>query len=169
MYRSSYFFISLLRRIKESLLVHTTILFMLSGAAHGGAIEYAGYARSIDSDIVVGDGLNWLPWDLAVDVPLDEMYSIDSDWRFADTSEIKRLFINFFGDTYEVYDHHWHYEDLPYEAVDKFIKIFGDTWKASEYSDDSQNMRESLANYNVEEASIAQLMFSRITVLGVPA
>jgi hypothetical protein len=75
-----------------------TGLLVISLASHAGVISHYGYERDDASNIVTGNGLEWLQWDVTKGMSIDstlQSYSIDG-WKLASNQQMAGLF-NAFG------------------------------------------------------------------------
>lgn len=81
--------------VKESLIV--TSFLVASMATQASVIEYNGFSRDVSSNIVTGNGLEWLMWDVnkgkSITEALDE-YS-HAGWMLATDTQINSLFNKF--------------------------------------------------------------------------
>jgi hypothetical protein len=78
--------------IKELLIA--TGLLVTSMASQASIIEYRGYSREVSSNIVTGNGVEWLKWDVnkgkSIKESLDEY--ADAGWMLATDTQITSLF-----------------------------------------------------------------------------
>lgn len=74
---------------------------MLSWSASASLIAFNGYTHDTNTDIVKGQGLEWLQWDRTVGISASDAQSLKDSiegggWRIADNTDISNLF-NAFG------------------------------------------------------------------------
>lgn len=115
--------------------------------AQAAILSYGGYTHDTNTDIVTGNGLEWLQWDRTLNESINSVQSqlntIDGGgWSIATNVQMAELFNAFdFGLTFDV-DHSttqtastgYQYPDTLAETDQLFIAMFGDTYEAGGYS-----------------------------------
>ncbi len=84
-------------------------LCLPSSAVHSAIITYGSYSHDTNTDIVVGDGLEWLQWDRTIGKSWLEASTLKNTiegggWEIASNAQIATLFNNFnfgFGVTFD--------------------------------------------------------------------
>lgn len=115
-------------------------LTTLSASAYADIISYGGYTHDTSTDIVTGNGLEWLQWDVTVGQSIDSAlaaYAADG-WTVASNVQMAQLFNAFdFGLTFDTYENTTQFYNTDFSSGDPgtepdeiFITMFGDTYKA---------------------------------------
>ena len=119
-----------------------SLLFITFSSSHAAIIEYGSYKHDTDTDIVVGNGLEWLQWDRTVGMSMNDVIPLldtleGGGWQIASNTQMASLFNNFnFGfiwDSNEQTDQivsngfgsGWKLGTEPYFS---FVSMFGDTY-----------------------------------------
>ena len=79
-------------------------IFLLPYSVKAEIIQFNGFSHDTDTDIVVGNGLEWLQWDRTIGISWIEANSQkdtieDGGWEIATNSQMQGLFSNFFSST----------------------------------------------------------------------
>ena len=125
-------------------LASASLALALTTSANGAIISYAGYTHDTDTNIVTGNGLEWLQWDVTIRESInsiqDQLGTLDGGrWRVASNAEMAQLFNAFdFGLTFDSDEKTGQYAYIPYtddndqvmNASLSFIAMFGDTYAA---------------------------------------
>jgi hypothetical protein len=111
------------------------LLLLSSFAVNAGVIEYGGYKRASDGNIVTGGGLEWLMWDQtkgkSINQALIEYGS--NNWMLATGEQIAGLFNTFkfghnnWGSTTVSQTHYSAWTDDENSAHNAFFRLFGYT------------------------------------------
>jgi len=116
-------------------------VIVLSTSVNADILSYGGYTHDTTTDIVTGNGLEWLQWDATIGLSINDAlttYSADG-WRVASNVEMAQLFNAFdFGLTFDIDESTdqrvktgFSHDELGTEADRSFITMFGDTYAAS--------------------------------------
>lgn len=129
-------------------LTSVAIAIGLSTNVSGAIINYAGYSHDTDTNIVTGNGLEWLQWDHTNGESISSIQSqLDTieggGWYIATNAQVAELLNAFnFGTTFDNDEntHQLTYTgysvgDSSMEADKIFISMFGDTLAAAGLSD----------------------------------
>lgn len=121
-------------------LVSVAIVLSASISAHAAILSYGGYTHDTTTDIVTGNNLEWLQWDVttresidSITPQLDTLYG--GGWSIASNEQMAHLFNAFdFGITFDSYEFTYQSVTTPYiypdslaETDEMFIAMFGDT------------------------------------------
>ncbi len=89
---------------------------LFTATASAGLIQYQGYSRADNSNVVQGDGMEWLQWSSTKGLSIDsalQQYSAQG-WRLASNTEMTMLFNRFqFGKS------NWHAQETVQQKVDQ--------------------------------------------------
>jgi hypothetical protein len=86
---------------KIKIILGALLLLLVSVQVNASIISYAGYTHNTDTDIVVGNGLEWLQWDLTTNVTISEAnYTFrntieNGRWDLANIAQLAQLFNDF--------------------------------------------------------------------------
>ncbi len=83
-----------IKMIKNIALV--VALATISFSSQASTIQYAGYSRADNSNVVQGFGLQWLSWQATQNQSIDTALTNNAGWRLASNQEMATLF-NHFG------------------------------------------------------------------------
>jgi len=112
-------------------------VLLYSMVSSASLISHNGYEHDTDTNIVTGGGLEWLQWDVTTNHSIDSALSSYSGWRLATNTEMASLFNSFdFGRTFDTNENTAQSINYPFTVdedsiANKFISMFGDTYKAS--------------------------------------
>jgi hypothetical protein len=115
------------------------ICCILQTQALAGIMNYAGYSHDDSTNIITGDGLEWMRWDVTVDQSINialNKYSTDG-WRLASNTEMTSLFNNFmFTYTFPDKENAFlsfkrAYTASKNDSHDRFVEMFGHTLSAT--------------------------------------
>ena len=133
--------------MKSIKLASAAAALVLSASANAAIISYSGYTHDTDTDIVTGNGLEWLQWDRTVGQSINsiqsQLHTLEGGgWSVASNTQMAQLFNAFdFGLTFDndentrqVVASGYTAGDTGTEADELFISMFGDTYAASGYS-----------------------------------
>ncbi len=127
-------------------------VLLFSMTTNASLIEHNGYELDTDTNIVTGAGLEWLQWDETVGHSIDSALSSYSGWRLATNTEMSSLYNDFsFGLTFDANENTAQSVNQAFTAdenstANKFISIFGDTYKAAGFTYNSSDpFSQSLA------------------------
>lgn len=115
-------------------------LAIISGNANAVILSYGGYTHDTNTDIVTGNGLEWLQWDRTVGYSINsiqsELATIEGGgWSIASNAQMAQLFNSFdfdiaFDDdenTGQMVTTGYTFPDSLAETDELFIAMFGDT------------------------------------------
>lgn len=125
---------------------------LLSSGVSAGVLTYGGYSHDTDTDIVTGNGLEWLQWDRTVGESINSIQSLlgtveGGGWHIASNAEMAPLLNAFnFGITFDT-DENSHqlihtgyaFPDTEVETDETFVAMFGNTYTAGGFSSPSPN------------------------------
>ncbi|MEO3679043.1 hypothetical protein ABGI61_08405 [Rheinheimera sp. FR7-31] len=110
--------------------------YLLSSYSQAGIIEFNGYSRDESSKFIKGQGLEWLRWDQANGMSINEGLAKFSSqgWRLASNKEMAILFDAFnFGELSWVLQEHQSqrlrlsWSNTTFDPLDNFLQLFGFT------------------------------------------
>ena len=117
---------------------------VLSTSVNAAVISYGGYTHDTTTNIVTGNGLEWLQWDVTAGESINSIQSqlntLDGGgWSIASNLQMAELFNAFdFGITFDSDESTYQDVSTPYTVGDlsngpheSFILMFGDTYAAS--------------------------------------
>ncbi|MEE4661775.1 MAG: PEP-CTERM sorting domain-containing protein [Halieaceae bacterium] len=139
--------------IKESMvMLNRTIVSLLtvlmSATSSASVMTFGSYSHDDTTDIVVGDGLEWLQWDRtvgwSVDYATTQLDAIEGGgWQIASNAQMQSLFTNYFPTTA------WDADESTTQQIStgiqlgveagaawSFVQMLGDTYSAAGYSYD---------------------------------
>ena len=76
-----------------------TLLLLISFNGNSAIIESRGYSLDTSTNIVTGDGLEWLNWNETIELSVANVYESSqfNGWRLATSYEMRNLLNTFFG------------------------------------------------------------------------
>lgn len=87
-----------------AILVYTFTLSIFSLPSHAGVISFNGFTHDTSTDVVTGNGLEWLQWDLSIGRSISwangggaDLLGYGTGWTVATGSQVAGLFNTFFG------------------------------------------------------------------------
>jgi hypothetical protein len=112
--------------------------------ANAELLSYGGYTHDTTTDIVTGNGLEWLQWDRTIGQSIVSIQSqLDTleggGWSVASNVQMAQLLNSFdFGIVFDTEENSsqavstgYTYPDSLMESDEMFIAMFGDTWQSS--------------------------------------
>ncbi len=117
----------------------TLLLLASSTTTFAAVITYGSYTHDTDTNIVIGDGLEWLQWDVTVGESIDSIQSSlntleGGGWTVASNVQMANLFNNFdFGLTFDDDENTGQFATTGIQygtetgADVAFVSMFGDT------------------------------------------
>lgn len=124
--------------VKKGILV--LLLTLLSSGIHAGVITYNGYSHDTSTELVTGNGLEWMRWDLTNDITVEQFLDgygglVDDGWVLATNVQVASLLNAFFPyqwDTDENTQQFSYVRGGEQFSIDDpssiFIQMFGDTY-----------------------------------------
>lgn len=112
------------------------VLLIASTSSQAALIEYQGYSRHTDSDVVTGGGLEWLKWDLTKNMSIsDALFAYqDKGWSLASNAQMALLLNDFQFGKNDWNDVEWasqYIDSITFNTVDStmesFFELFGYT------------------------------------------
>ncbi len=121
-----------------------SLIFFVCTVSHAATISYGNYSHDDQTDIVVGDGLEWLQWDRTIgwswNYAQTQLDTIEGGgWSIATNAQMASLFNNFaFGIEFDGIEEtsqavytpllNGGVMGMPYENDVTFVSMFGDTY-----------------------------------------
>lgn len=154
-----------------------TIALSLATSANAAIINFAGYTHDTDTNIVTGNGLEWLQWDVTVGESINSIQSQlgtleGGGWRVASNVEMAQLFNAFdFGLTFDSDENTSQSfltgfssgeNELEHDKL--FINMFGDTYAAGGFTHcyAGDCFEHASAWYGADRDNDAQYNYARV-------
>lgn len=152
-------------------ILFATCLLTNSLTANAELIEYKGYSRDVNSNIVKSGELEWLMWDVTIGMSLNEALEQHNGWTLATNENMATLFNAFqFGpDNWTTKDFTEQSVSLPWDEAEtgsftQFIKLFGYTYILNDGRFSSEDpLLRSRAKYGVDDDGDGQASVAMIT------